>query len=66
MIISGDEANRFDAIRLDTFEPANQGCLIEANEETGFLRWKDTQGATHALTLGQSAIKIMKKLPRGR
>jgi hypothetical protein len=66
MMVSGDDAKHLDAIRLDTFEPVNKGELLEANEDTGFVRWKGGAGSTHTLTLGAGSIRIMKKQPRGR
>lgn len=59
MNISGDDAKLYRAVRLDSFENANKGELIEANEDTGFVSYKDKTGATVTLTLGQHAIRIL-------
>jgi hypothetical protein len=63
MIITGDSAKGWCAVRLDTFEQVNQGPLLEANDESGSIRWIDKQGREHGLVLGSNAIRI---LPRSR
>lgn len=35
MIVSGDEAKNFNAVRLDNFQNANRGPLVEADSATG-------------------------------
>lgn len=66
MIVTGDAAKKFDAIRLDSFEPVNKGELLEANEETGMVRWNGHGGGQNSVTLGPKSIKIMAKSSYGR
>lgn len=63
MIVSGEEAARFNAVRLDNFENANRGELVEADDVTGKVVYRDTPESTKTVTLGERAIRI---LPRGR
>jgi hypothetical protein len=61
MKIEGDEASKYRAVRLDTFENANKGELVSADEMTGFVSYKDATGETKTLTLGDHAIRILPK-----
>lgn len=63
MIVSGTEAARFNAVRLDNFENANRGELVEADDVTGKVVYRDTPESTKTVTLGDHAIRI---LPRAR
>jgi len=38
--VSGEDAARFNAVRLDNFENANRGELVEADDLTGLVRYK--------------------------
>jgi hypothetical protein len=62
-IVSGENAKGYNAVRLDNFENANRGELIEANDETGLVKYKDAAGTEKSITLGDHAIRIM---PKGR
>ncbi len=59
MKIEGDDAAKYRAVRLDTFENANKGELISADETTGFVAYKDATGETKTLTLGEHSIRIL-------
>jgi hypothetical protein len=61
MNVSGDDAPNWDAVRRDSLTTVNGGQLIEANEETGFVSWKDKVGETKTVTLGAHAIKLTPK-----
>ena len=61
MIVSGEEAGQYDAIRLDSFERANRGPLISADDITGVVVYRDTPESQKTLTLGAHAIKIVRK-----
>lgn len=63
MIISGEDAKRYNAVRLDSFLNVNDGELVEADEQSGLVRWKDRAGEVREKTLGAHAIKIT---PRAR
>lgn len=63
MTVSGEEAARFNAVRLDSFATVNMGALIAADEQTGAVRWKDKTGTEKSVTLGAHAIRI---IPRAR
>ena len=63
MNVSGDEAARFNAVRLDDFRCVNDGVLIEADELSGLVRWKDAAGEQKVTTLGERQIKLV---PRAR
>lgn len=64
--VTGDDARRCNVIRLDSFKVVNRGELVEANEVNGFVRWIGNGNDITTATLGPKAIKIAKKLPRGR
>lgn len=68
MIVSGEEAAGYDAIRKDTFAPANRdGPLLSADELTGQVEWTGVDGAKHSVELGPNAIVIQRRAPkRGR
>lgn len=59
--VAGDDAQNWDAVRRDSLTTVNGGQLIEANEETGFVSWKDRAGETKTVTLGAHAIKLTLK-----
>ena len=61
MKIEGDEAKFYRAVRLDTFENANKGELVGADEATGWVVYKDTPESTKTLMLGDHAIRILPK-----
>lgn len=61
MTVTGDDAKRFNAVRLDSFAIVNSGELIAADEATGAVRWKDRTGTEQSLTLGSAAIRIVSK-----
>lgn len=63
MNVSGEDAARFNAVRLDSFLNVNDGELVEADEQSGLVRWKDKAGEVKEKTLGSHAIKIT---PRAR
>lgn len=63
MNVSGDDAKNYRAVRLDSFENANKGELVEADDLTGKVVYRDTPDSTKTIVLGDHAIKI---LPRGR
>ena len=59
--VSGDEAKRFNAVRLDSFACVNEGELLEADEQTGMVRWKDRSGEQKVVTLGERTIKLVSR-----
>jgi hypothetical protein len=59
MKIEGEDAKLFRVVRLDTFENANKGELVSADELTGYVAYKDAAGEVKTLTLGDHAIRIM-------
>lgn len=63
MQVQGEEAARFNAVRLDDFTNVNRGELVEADDVTGRVVYRDTPESTKTVTLGERAIRI---LPRGR
>ena len=63
MKIDGKNAKLYDSIRLDSFRTVNEGELIEADETTGNVSYKDVTGTQKQVVLGMNAIKI---LPRKR
>lgn len=64
MNVTGEEASLFDAIRLDSFITVNQGMLVEADDITGRVAWKDKAGETKTAVLGERAIRIIPKAKR--
>ena len=62
MQVSGDVAHDYNAIRLDSFMPVNDGKLIEADDQTGVVRWLDKTGTEKRVELGSHLVRIM---PRG-
>lgn len=63
MNVTGEMASAFDAVRLDSFVTVNQGKLVEADDLTGHVAWKDKAGETKTAVLGERAIRI---IPRAR
>ena len=61
MIVSGEAAPQFNAVRLDNFENANKGPLVSADSETGEVIYLDVTGEQKTLKLGDHAIRILKK-----
>lgn len=61
--VSGEEAARFNAVRLDSFACVNDGVLVEADDQSGMVKWKDKAGEIKTATLGEHAIRI---IPRAR
>lgn len=61
--VSGEEAARFNAVRLDSFACVNEGELVEADDLTGLVKWKDKAAVVREQTLGAHAIRIV---PRAR
>lgn len=59
--VSGDDAAGFIAVRLDSYACVNDGVLIEANEQTGLVRWRDKAGEEKRAELGAGSIKIIAK-----
>jgi hypothetical protein len=60
MKVSGEEAKSYDAVRLDTYMSVNgRGYLIEADEITGNVIYKDTPDTQKTIVLGMNAIKIV-------
>lgn len=63
MIVSGEEAARFNAVRLDSFACVNDGVLVEADDVSGLVKWRDKSGEVKSATLGDHQIRIV---PRAR
>lgn len=57
--VQGDDAKRFNAVRLDSFANVNTGELVEADELTGKIVWTDSTGNKREVTLGSHAIKLV-------
>jgi hypothetical protein len=66
MLVSGEDAARFNAMRLDNYACVNVCILLEANEETGLVRWLDSTGTEKSVTLGSHTIRIAIKSGYGR
>lgn len=60
--VSGDQAAGYDTVRLDSFEVVNDGKLLEANQQTGVVRWKDKTDTEKRVEFGPHMVRIM---PRG-
>ena len=61
MIVNGGAAKLFDAVSLSSFESVNRGELVSADDSTGYVQWKDTPDSMKDVTLGDHAIKIVKR-----
>ena len=61
MTVSGEEAKLYNAVRLDSFLNVNQGILVSANEATGEVAWTDKAGETKIVTLGDHAIRLVRR-----
>ncbi len=64
MRIDGEAAKEFRAVRLDSFEDANKGELVSADDITGEVVFRDTPETTKTIMLGPSAIRILPKAMR--
>lgn len=61
MNITGSEAADYDAVRTDSFRTVNEGVMTAANDETGYVAWKDRAGEARAVTLGSHAIRLVRR-----
>lgn len=61
MIVSGEEAKRFDAVSLSSFESVNRGELVSADDTTGVVQYRDTPESIKTVTLGDHAIRIVRR-----
>jgi hypothetical protein len=61
MRIHGDDAKKYNAIRLDSFANANQSELVLADDQTGEVSYTDKAGELKSVTLGLHAIRIVRK-----
>ena len=61
MIVSGEEAKLYDAVRLDSFVTVNQGVLVKADDQTGEVAWTDKAGETKVVMLGDHRIRLVRK-----
>lgn len=61
MTVNGEEAAAYNAVRLDSFANVNDGLLVEANTQTGFVRWKDKTNEEKTATLGERAIFLVRR-----
>ena len=60
MNVAGDEAKRWNAVRLDSFAVINDpGSLLSADDQTGEVKWLDHTGEKRELTLGAHAIRLV-------
>lgn len=60
-VVSGEEAARCNAVRLDSFLNVNDGELVEADDVSGLVRWRDRAGEVRETTLGAGAIRITRR-----
>ena len=61
MTVSGDDAKLYNAIRLDTFENANKGPLVSADDATGEVVYLDPTGEQKKLVLGDHTIRLLRR-----
>jgi len=61
MVVSGDDAKHYDAVRLDSFLTANEGPMSYADDQTGEVKWTDKTGTAKELKLGPHAISILRR-----
>ena len=61
MIVSGEEAKLYDAVRLDSFVTVNQGPLTKADDQTGEVVWTDRAGETKVVMLGDHRIRLVRR-----
>jgi hypothetical protein len=62
--VNGDVAKEHYVVRLDSYATVNQGELVEADEATGLVRFRDKAGETKSVTLGEHNIRILRKTGR--
>lgn len=68
MKVEGDSARAYSAVRTDSMLPIEgKGRLVLADDLSGEVKWLDATGETCSLTLGQHAIRIVRRpvLSRG-
>lgn len=63
MLVSGEDAKRFNAVRLDSYANVNTGELVEADDATGVVKWHDTPDTVKTVSLGERQIRLV---PRTR
>jgi hypothetical protein len=59
--VTGDEAKLYDAVSLSSFASVNRGELVEADDVTGRVSWRDTPVSIKTVTLGDHAVKIVRR-----
>lgn len=59
MTVTGEAAKAFNAVRLDSLATINLGPLVEADEDTGRVAWKDKADQLQIVTLGPRLVKII-------
>lgn len=64
MNVSGEQAAKYVAVRLDDFTNANKGPLVSADTETGSVVYKDVTGEEKRVELGPHAIRLLPKPAR--
>ncbi len=66
MKIDGTDAAGYDVIRLDSLATVNTGTLTAADDENGYVAWKDRADQPKDITLGANRIKIVPRSPYRR
>lgn len=61
MLVDGENAKLYDAVRLDDFTAVNKGPLISANEETGSVVFIDSAGNHVGASMGPGTIRIVRR-----
>lgn len=59
MTVTGEAAKAFNAVWLDSLATINLGPLVEANEDTGRVSWRDKADQLQTVTLGPHLVKII-------
>ncbi len=58
-VIYGDDAKNHHAVNLNTGLTINKGELVSADEGSGYVVWKEPDGTTNQITLGEHTVKII-------
>lgn len=61
MNISGEDAARYNAVRLDSCENVNKGPLVSADDVTGTVVYRDAAGEPKTVVLGDHAIRLVRR-----
>lgn len=59
--VSGEDAKRYNVVRLDSMATVNRGPLVSADTQTGKVSWMDKTDTVQVTTLLPQNLRIVPK-----